>query len=94
MIPILKKKLDNSFNISLSFTKKLSATLQSNVAGGEFTETARTENWSLKPIITYTFTRTVSGGFNFEIGERKDLRAGTNRMTAFGLNAVISLSGS
>ncbi len=92
VIPIFKKKLDNSFNISLSFTKKLSATMQSSVVGGEFTETARTENWSLKPVVTYTFTKTVSGGFNFEIGERKDLRAGTNRMTAFGINAVISLS--
>ncbi len=92
-LPFMKKKLENSIDFSLTFSQKYNASLQSRATGGSYSETSRTENWMLKPTVSYTFTRTVRGGMNFEIGERKDIRAGTTKFTAFGLNAVISLSG-
>ena len=92
-LPFFKKKLENNINFSLSFTKSVNSTSQTREAKGDYTEMARTENWSFQPRITYTFTRNVSGGINFELGERKDLRIGNTKIMAFGLNANISLAG-
>jgi cell surface protein SprA len=92
-LPFFRKKLQNSINISVTFAKKYNGTLQKRTEEGIFTETSRTENWTIKPSLTYSFTRTVQGGVNLELGARNDLRSGKTSFTAFGLNAVISLSG-
>ena len=93
-IPFLKKRLENNIDISVVFTKSYNATLQSKSATGEFAEMSLTKNWSFQPKLTYTFSRTVRGGMNLELGEREDLRAGKTKITGFGLNAIISLAGS
>lgn len=93
-IPFLGgKKLDNNIDFSLTFTMSNNSTLQSKGASGEFAEMTRTKNWSFQPKISYTFTRTVSGGMHLELGEREDLRMGKTKITGFGINAVISLAG-
>jgi hypothetical protein len=93
-IPFLGgKKLDNNIDISITYTKSDNTTFQKKGATEDFTKTALTKNWSLQPKITYTFTRTVRGGINLELGEREDLRMGKTKITGFGINAVISLAG-
>ena len=92
-IPFLKgKKLDNNIDFTLTFTKSANTTLSAK-EGGNFQETAKTENWSFQPRISYTFTKTVTGGCYLELGERKDKRVGNTKITAFGINTNISLSG-
>jgi cell surface protein SprA len=92
-IPFFKKRIENAINISVTFTSSLNATSQSREAKGEYVDMSRTKNWSFQPKITYTFTRTVRGGIDLELGEREDLRMGKTKITAFGINANISLSG-
>ena len=92
-LPFIKKKLDNNIDFSLTFNHSVNATLQKQGEEGTFTETAYTRNWSFQPRITYSFTRTVNGGMNLELGERKDLRAGNTKITGFGINVKISLAG-
>ena len=90
-LPFFKKKLDNNIDFQLAFSFTDNFTEQDR--GGGYQETSKTSNWSLKPQITYTFTRTVNGGSYLELGERKDKRIGSTKITAFGINASISLSG-
>jgi len=91
-LPFFKGRLDNNIDFALNFTMSANATEQ-NKGDGEFQEMSKTANWSLKPQITYTFTQTVRGGSYLELGERKDKRTGNTKITAFGINATISLSG-
>lgn len=90
-LPFFKKKLDNNIDFQMAFTMTDNSTQQDR--GGGYQETSKTSNWSLKPQVTYSFTRTVNGGTYLELGERKDKRIGSTRITAFGINASISLSG-
>jgi hypothetical protein len=43
--------------------------------------------------LSYRFTNTVTGGTYLEIGKRTDKRIGSTSVTAFGVNAAISLAG-
>jgi len=95
-IPFFKKKLENAIDFSLTFTSRYNAIYQSREAGEEFREdnkTSETKNWSFKPTITYTFSRTVRGGMYLELGKREDKRIGTTEIKGFGINMAISLSG-
>ena len=91
-LPFMRKRLENNIDFSLSFTMSSNSSEQ-NKGDGEFQEMSKTENWSLKPQITYSFTQNVRGGSYLELGERKDKRTGNTKITAFGINATISLSG-
>jgi cell surface protein SprA len=93
-LPFLKgKRLENNIDFTLSFTSSVHSSLLSKGTSNTFEETSKTENWSFQPKITYTFTKTVRGSIYFELGERKDMRLGSTKITAFGINANISLSG-
>ena len=93
-IPLFgKKKLDNNIDFSLTFSSSDNQTKQNKGRGTEFSTTSKTSNWSLKPVVSYTFTKTVRGGLNFEFGQRDDYKVGKTTIKAFGLNANISLSG-
>ena len=87
------KRLENNIDFTLSFTSSVNSSSLSKGTLDIFEETAKTENWSLQPKITYTFTKTVRGSIYFELGERKDMRLGSTKITAFGVNANISLAG-
>ncbi len=94
-IPFLGgKKLENNIDFSLTFNKRKDSTHQSLTETSEYKEMADSKNWSLQPRINYTFSQTVQGGAYFEMGERDDSRTQKTTIKAFGLNAVISLSGS
>lgn len=96
-IPFLKnKKLDNTLDFKLSFEKSLNVTYQSNKLDESFQKDNKTQeakNWSVEPRVDYSFSSTVQGGCYFKIGQREDLRMGVTRITAFGVNANISLAG-
>ncbi len=87
------KKLENNIDFTLSFTRSKNSMFQSQDASDSFQEMSNTENWSLQPKISYTFTQTVRGSMYFEFGERKDIKMGSTKITAFGVNANISLAG-
>ncbi|HDQ46253.1 MAG TPA: cell surface protein SprA [bacterium] len=92
-LPFIKgKKLENNIDFQLAFSYSTNRTEQSE-RKATFEKRAETHNWSFKPQITYTFTNTVRGGSYLELGERKDLSLGSTKITAFGINAVISLAG-
>ena len=86
------KGLENNIDFQLTFGYNMNKTEQ-NKRGAAYQVMANTSNWSFKPQVTYTFTSTVRGGSYLEIGERKDVRLGKTKITAFGINANISLSG-
>ncbi|MBN2414805.1 cell surface protein SprA [bacterium] len=93
-IPFLKgKKLDNNIDFTLNASVSNQSKLQKAEAGKKFQVIMETKNWSIKPGMTYSFSRNVRGGVHFELGERKNSRTGTTKFTAFGINARISLSG-
>ena len=91
-LPFMKGKLDNRIDFSLTFRSTNNVTLMSKESSGQFQETAKTSNWSFEPRMTYTFTRTVTGGIYFELGARKDARIGETKITAFGINTTINLA--
>jgi cell surface protein SprA len=91
-LPFLKgKKLENNMDFSMTFSSSNNQTFVNKE--GEYVETRATSNWSLKPQMSYTFSRSVQGGLYFEFGKRKDKTTGDTSIKAFGLNTVISLSG-
>ncbi len=93
-IPFLKgKKLDNNIDFSLTFSMTSQANLRKTTESDKFQVITENNNWSVKPGLTYSFTRTVRGGVSLEVGKRYNTRAGSTSFTAFGINAVISLSG-
>jgi cell surface protein SprA len=96
-IPFLKnKKLDNTLDFKLAFEKSLNVTYQINKLDAAFqadNKTQEAKNWSIEPRVDYSFSSTVQGGCYFKIGQRQDLRMGKTRITAFGVNANISLAG-
>ncbi|MBN1781792.1 cell surface protein SprA [bacterium] len=93
-LPFMKgKKLDNNIDFSMNFSSSSNKSEQQQSEGGNFAETRATSNWSLKPQMSYTFSRTVRGGLYLEFGKRKDKTMGTTTIKAFGLNTVISLAG-
>ncbi|MCJ7811745.1 hypothetical protein MUP95_00285, partial [bacterium] len=77
-----------------TFNKRTDSTFQSLTETSKYTKIADSKNWSLQPRINYTFSRTVQGGAYFEMGARENVMTGKTTIKAFGLNAVISLSGS
>jgi len=93
-LPFFKgKRLENNIDFTLSYTRSKNSMSQSQNASSAYQEMSNTENWSLQPKITYTFTQTVRGSMYFEFGERKDIRMGSTKISAFGVNANISLAG-
>ena len=96
-LPFFKNKsLQNTIDFSLSFESSRNAQYQSMQNDTKFNEdniVSDTQNWSFRPRLTYRFTNTVSGGTYLELGKRSDKRIGSTSVTAFGINAAISLAG-
>ncbi|MBN2104390.1 cell surface protein SprA [bacterium] len=91
-LPFMKgKKLDNNIDFSMTYSSSNNST---EVRKEEkWVETRSTSNWSLKPKMSYTFSRTVQGGLYLEFGKRTDKLTGDTSIKAFGLNTVIQLAG-
>ena len=91
-LPFFKgKKLENNIDFSMTFSSSNNATQIRKEE--KWVETRATSNWSLKPQMSYTFSRSVRGGLYLEFGKRKDKLTGDTSIKAFGLNTVISLAG-
>lgn len=90
-LPFFKKRLDNTIDMSLTFDMGNKATYQKRGVDAKLTLQNFTKNWSFKPRISYTFSRTVTGSIHLELGNREDKRIGSRTITAFGINANIKI---
>ena len=94
-LPFLKgKKLENTIDFSLAYNNHREVIyLNKGISAGSDNIT-KGKNWSLKPEISYSFTNTLRGGMYLEVKKREDKKLGMTTVTDFGLNVVISLTGS
>jgi cell surface protein SprA len=90
-LPFLKKKLENTIDISITFESSKTQTYLSKEK--DFPEDPSTWNkrWSFKPNVSYTFSKMVRGGLYLELGKSENSSTGDTKLTAFGLNAAITL---
>jgi cell surface protein SprA len=92
-LPFLKGKLDNNINFSLTFNNSVNKNESRKNKDSKFAEMSFTKSWTFKPSVKYSFTSNVSGGAYIELGGREDKRMGKTKISAFGINAIISLGG-
>ena len=59
----------------------------------DFNEQSKNETWSLKPNITYSFTRWVNGNFYFVYGVSENKTTGRNEEKDFGCSMNIKIQG-
>ncbi len=77
----------------MNFTKSLDISEQRRGEEGTYQEWTRNEKWSLTPRMTYSFSSTVRGGVHFEFGKTKNKVLGETKITEFGINVNIIISG-
>ena len=93
-LPFFKnKKIKNTIDFSMSFSKSLDISEQKRGEFGEYQEWTRNEKWSLQPRLTYSFSSTVRGGMHFEFGQTKNKVYGETRIMEFGINVRIQIAG-
>jgi len=90
--PFKNMKLKNNIDFSLSFTYSSNLN-KSNLQGGRDVDRGKTEKWSLRPNINYSFSNTVTGGAFFEMGQTKSKLNGTIKTQELGINVNISIRG-
>jgi len=90
-LPFLKKRFNNNIDMSVTFSRSINITSRKQPDKTGFTDMSNTMNWSFKPAVTYSFTKTVNGGIHLELGKRNDIRVGKTDIFGFGVNAVITL---
>ncbi len=90
--PFNKAKLKNSIDFNFSFTASNVVT-RNKRAGGVFTVSNKTERWTLRPEIKYSFSTTVRGGVFIEVGKTFLNRSGTTKVQEFGLDVNIAIRG-
>ena len=88
-----KMRLKNNVDIALTFSMGDNVTSKSKGAEGEYTVTAETSKWSLKPNVTYSFSNRVRGGAFFEMGKTHNKLIGDSSYKELGLNVNISIRG-
>jgi len=59
----------------------------------DFNEQTNNTSWSLKPNVTYSFTRWVNGNFYFVYGVSENKTTGKNEEKDFGFNVNIKIQG-
>ncbi|MFC1477519.1 cell surface protein SprA [candidate division KSB1 bacterium] len=93
-LPILgRKTVQNNVQFRMAFSKNSNQRFQKRPGAKEFTVTDDNGNWSIKPQLSYSFTRSVSGGMFFEYRKTNNLRMGEESSKDFGLNVTIRLAG-
>ena len=90
-LPFFKKKLDNNIDFSMTYSNKTDIQDKQLTKEAGYQIISETRSWSIKPMVSYSFTRTVQGGMHLEIGNRYNTRTGKTKTTAFGINATINL---
>ncbi len=93
-LPFFKNKvIRNNIDFSMNFTKSLDISEQRRGEEGTYQEWTRNEKWSITPRMTYSFSTTVRGGVHFEFGKTKNKLLGETKITEFGINVNIIISG-
>ncbi|MCA9733195.1 cell surface protein SprA [candidate division KSB1 bacterium] len=93
-IPFLsKKKLDNSVDISITYTSSSTRGERWNKTENKWEEFTSSDRWSLQPKMTYSFSTRVKGGAHFELGENKSKLSGTTKIKEFLIDVNISIRG-
>ena len=59
----------------------------------DFTELVKNISWSLKPNVSYSFTRWITGNFYFIYGITESKTSGRNEEKDFGFNMNIKIQG-
>ena len=90
-LPFIKKRFDNTIDISLKFNMGNDIIYKKRGEGSEMAKSNFTKSWSLEPRISYTFSRSVQGGIHFEFGERQGMRVANRKITAFGIHSSIKI---
>ncbi|MFQ5864419.1 MAG: cell surface protein SprA [bacterium] len=94
--PLNKASLNNRVDFTFAFTASTVVTEQrigQDDSSSQFDEQDRTQRWSLRPSLTYSFSNQVRGGAFLEIGRNKSKRLGTTSIQEFGLDINIAIRG-
>ena len=88
--------IPNDMDFTLNFNwdtdqKLMTSTIVDDLA--EFNEQSNNTSWSLKPNISYSFTRWVNGNFYFVYGISENKTTGKNEEKDFGFNVNIKIQG-
>ena len=84
--------MDFSLNFNWNTDRKLmTSTVVDNLA--DFNEQSNNTSWSVKPNISYSFTRWVNGNFYFVYGISENKTTGKNEEKDFGFNVNIKIQG-
>ncbi len=84
--------MDFTLNFNWGIDRKLmTSTIVTDLA--EFNEQTNNTSWSLKPNVSYSFTRWVTGNFYFVYGISENKTTGKNEERDFGFNMNIKIQG-
>ena len=84
--------MDFTLNLNWNTDKKLmTSTMVDDLTG--FNEQMNNTSWSLKPNVSYSFTRWVNGNFFFVYGISENKTTGRNEERDFGFNVNIKIQG-
>ena len=85
---------DLDFNITFSFedARKLMSTIVVSDLD-QFNEQSKNTSWSIRPNVTYNFTRWVNGNFYFVYGSTETKTTGKNTETDFGFTVNVKIQG-
>jgi len=88
--------IPNDMDFILNFNwgrdqKLMTSTIVTDLA--EFNEQSNNTSWSLKPNVSYSFTRWVTGNFYFVYGISENKTTGKNEEKDFGFNMNIKIQG-
>jgi hypothetical protein len=88
--------IPNDMDFALNFNWDKDQKLMTSTAVSsldEFNEQSNNTSWSLKPNVTYSFTRWVNGNFYFVYGITENKTTGRNEEKDFGFNLNIKIQG-
>ena len=84
--------MDFILNFNWGMDRKLMTSTTVNELA-DFNEQTNNVSWSLKPNISYSFTRWVTGNFYFVYGISENKTTGKNEERDFGFNMNIKIQG-
>ena len=88
----ISNDMDFTLNFNWGIDRRLKTpTIVNDLA--EFNEETNNTSWSLKPNISYSFTRWVRGNFYFGYGVSENKTTGRNEERDFGFNVNITIRG-
>ncbi|MEL6820969.1 MAG: hypothetical protein AAFP70_04340 [Calditrichota bacterium] len=91
-IPFMKnKKLKNEIQFQMAFDQSSSSNFTRQNAQSSFEELDVTDNWKLRPSITYRFSQRVNGTAFYEQSTASNKRTGDTSYKEFGINVNIAI---